>query len=199
MYILLLLAAAVVLAFVLESVAFFRDAMRTPISAAADERWWPKRDRRVFPRLAAASGAVAFVLVAGVIAADLADPSWGFTSAGRNLTHPYALLLYGAALCLVALLCGVKPSQPVLLLSLTLPQLVVLPLALLAGGSMHSNILLAILVIPIAVLIQPASWILLPIGIGQSRLLNKPGSNFTFGGFVRLFLILVAYLFGTIH
>ena len=74
MYMLLLYVAAVVLAFLLEFVPFYRDALRTPISTAADQRWWPKFDRRVFRRLAVAGGAAAFLVVAGLIALDLVYP-----------------------------------------------------------------------------------------------------------------------------
>ena len=194
MYILLLYLAAIVLAFVLEFVPFYRDALRTPISAAADERWWPKLERRAFRRLAAAGGAAAFVLVAGSITMDLAYPEWRVR---WNLIHPYLLLIYGAVFCFIALLCGAKPRQPVLLLCLTLPGLVVMPLVWLSTVVTSENVIAGAIAVSFVFFLQPAVWILLFIGLGQGRMLSKPGGNFTPGGFVRLCLILAAYLFGT--
>ena len=185
MYILLLLAAAVVLAFVLEFVTFVREPLRTPV--------FPKLDRR----LAAAGGAAAFLLVAGLIAADLISPDWGTSSVRRNLTHPYLLLVYGALFCLIALLCGAKPRQPALLLCLTLPGLVVMPLVWLSAIVTSNNVIVGAIMVPFVFFLQPAVWILMFIGIGQALLLRKPGTNLTPGGLVRISLILVAYLFGT--
>ena len=197
MYMLLLYVAAVVLAFLLEFVAFVRDPEAKSLSASGDEIWYPKLDRRMFRRVAIAGGAVAFVLVAGLIAADLAYPDWAFSSSRRNLTHPYLLILYGAVFCLVALLCGAKPRQPVLLLCLTLPGLVVMPLVWLSAIVASSNVIGAAIMVPVVFFLQPAVWILLFIGLGQVRLLGRPGPNLTPGGLVRVSLVLAAYLFGT--
>jgi hypothetical protein len=194
-FLLLLLIGAVVLAFVLEVVALARDVRQMRASASVHEN----HDRHVSRRLAAIVAAAAFVLVAGIIAVDLIDPDWLLSATGRRIAHPYALLFYGALFCLVAWLCGIKPTQPVLLFCLTLPGLIAFPLVGLVGGSMYNPVIVAVWVTLIAFFIQPAGWILLFIGLGQARLVNKPAGNFTMGGLVRFFLIFYAYIFGSIY
>ncbi|MBV9429124.1 MAG: hypothetical protein JO084_15510 [Bradyrhizobiaceae bacterium] len=194
-YILLLLAAGVVLAFVLEFVAFYRDAVRTPISAAADERWWPQRDRRVLLRLALVGGAAAVTFAVAMIIGYSLDPLQTKSIIRWILDfHPTSLLLAGVVFCLVALLCGVRWRQSVLLFCLTLPGLVIVPLLWLpdimtsgAAGAMLLSIIF---------FLQPGVLILLPIAVGQSRLFRRPGGGFAPGGFVRLSLISIAYVYG---
>lgn len=196
-YILLLLAAAVVLAFALEFVGFYREAMRTPISEAANKRWWPPLDRRVLFRLALVGGGLALALVAAILIGHSVDRIETSLIVRWVLDyHPSSLLLAGVLFCLLALLCGVKWRQPVLLFCLTLPGLVIVPLLLLpeiidSFVYQRSLFLLAVLFF-----LQPGVLILLPIGIGQSRLLRKSERSFTPGGFVRLSLISVAYVYG---
>ena len=72
-YFLLLFAALVVLALIVELVTFCRDAMRTSSSAAADEGW-PEPDRRVLFRLALVGGATALAVAAAIIAGYSLDP-----------------------------------------------------------------------------------------------------------------------------
>jgi hypothetical protein len=194
-YILILLAAAVVLAFVLEFVSFYRNAVRTPRSAAADERWWPKLDLRVLRRLAVVGGAAAVAVAVAIITGHSANPQRTSSVLAWPLNHPASLLLAGIVLCLVALLCGVKVRQAVLLFCLTLPGLVIMPLLLLPDLTKSYDIYSALLLM-IVFVFQPGVWILLFIGVGQSRLLLKPGENFTFGGLARLFLISIAYVYG---
>src|ERR1043166_2950268 len=145
---LLLYLAAIVLAFVLEFVTFVREPLRTPV--------FPELDRR----LAAAGGVAAFLLVAGLIAMDVLYPGWRASSVGRNLTHPYSLLLYGPVFCLFALLCGVKLRQPVLLLCLTLPGLVVMPLVWLSTIVTSDNVIAGAIAVSFVFFLQPAVWIL---------------------------------------
>jgi hypothetical protein len=191
-YILIVLAASVVLAFALEFGSFYRDAVRTPVSAAVDERWWPKLDLRVLRRLAVVGGAAALAVVPAIIIGYSVDPQRTSLLRAWILDHPASLLLVGVVLCLVALLCGVKLRQAVLLFCLTLPGLVIMPLLLLPLIDDISSVLL----LAIFFFSQPGVWILLFIGVGQSRLLRKPEGNFTFGGLVRLSLISVAYIHG---
>jgi hypothetical protein len=194
-YILLLLIAGIVLAFVLEFVAFYRDAMRTPISAAADERWWPQLDRRILFRLALVGGGLALTFAAAIIIGYSLNPLQTRSIIRWILDyHPSSLLLAGVLFCLVALLCGVKWRQSVLLFCLTLPGLVIVPLLWLpdimtsgAAGAMLLSIIF---------LLQPGVLILLPIAIGQSRLFRRPGGGFAPGGFARLSLISIAYVYG---
>ena len=195
-YILLLLPVAVALAFVLEFVAFYRDAMQTPVFAAADERWWPKLDLPVLRRLAVVGGAVALAVAAAIITGYSADPQRTSSALTWSLDHPASFLLVGLVLCLVAFLCGVKLRQAVLLFCLTLPGLVIMPLLLLPDIVKSSMIAEAVVLYPTVFVFQPAVWILLFIGVGQSRLLRKPVENFTFGGLVRVFLISIAYVHG---
>jgi hypothetical protein len=196
-YILLLLVAGIVLAFVLEFVAFYRDAMRTPISAAADERWWPQLDRRVLFRLALAGGGLALTFVAAILAGYSVDPLQTRLIVRWILDyHPSSLLLAGVLFCLIALLCGVKWRQPVLLFCLTLPGLVIVPLLWLPSIIDSYVYQRCVLLLAILFFVQPGVLILLPIAVGQSRLLRKPGAGFTPGGFVRLSLISIAYVYG---
>jgi hypothetical protein len=185
MYTLLLLAAAVVTAFVLEFVTFVREPLRTPV--------FPRLDRR----LAAVGGAAAFLLIGGLVTMDVLYPGWRGPSIGRNVAHPYLLLLYGPAFCLFAFLCGVKLREPVLLLCLMLPGLVVMPIVWFSSIVTSNNVIAEAIAVPFVFFLQPAVWILTIIGVGQALLLSKPGRNFTAGGLVRVSLILVAYLFGT--
>lgn len=190
MYILLLLAVAVVLAFVLE---FLLGSVPESGDGTSDA----KLDRGVLVRLATAGAATALVLVGGLIAAYLVNPDWGKLVGEWPLIHPSSLLLSGVAFYPIALLCGVKPRQPVLLVCLTLPGLVVMPLLLLAAIVTSNHVVATAGLVPIVFFLQPAVWILLFIAIGQTRLLRKAGGSFTAGGLVRIFLISVAYLFGT--
>jgi hypothetical protein len=198
-YIAVLVAAAVVLAFILECVSVLGDAARTPVSAAADERRWPNLDQRVMRRLAVVGGAAALAVAAAIITGYSVDAQRTSLLLAWPGDHPASCLLAGIVLCLVALLCGVKLRQDVLLFCLTLPGLVIMPLLLLLPDIMRShNVVEAALAYPIIWSLQPGVLILLFIGIGQATLLHKPGGNFTPGGFVRLLLILVAYVYGFI-
>ena len=114
-----------------------------------------------------------------------------------NLIHPYLLLVYGVVFCFIALLYGAKPRQPVLMVCLTLPGLVVMALVYSSAIVTSHNVIVAAIVVPFGFFLQPAVWILLFIGLGQARMLRKSGGNFTPGGLVRVSLILAAYLFGT--
>ena len=190
-YIFILLVTAVMLAFALEFASFYRDAVRTPASAAIDERWWPKLDRRVLRRLAGVGGAVALAGAAAITIAYSIDPQRTWLLRAWILDHPASLLLAGILLCLVALLCGVKLRQAVLLFCLTLPGLVIMSLFMIGSYEINSVLLFTILFFW-----QPGVWILLFIGVGQSRLLRKPEESFTFGGLIRLLLISFAYVYG---
>jgi hypothetical protein len=195
-YILLLLAAAVVLAFALELVGFYREAMRTPISEAANIRWWPQLDRRVRLRLAVVGGAALLAVAAAIITTHSMHPQRTSSLVRWVLDqHPESLLLAGVVLYLGALLCGAKLRQPLLLFCLTLPGLAIVPLLLLTGVT-ESNVVAAMLWYNILLFVQPGILILLFIAIGQSRLLRKPGGDFTSGGLVRVCLISIAYVFG---
>jgi hypothetical protein len=195
MEILILLAAAVVVAFVLEFVSFYRDAVRTPVSAAVDERWWPKLDVPVLRRLAVVGGATVLAVAAAIMTGYSADPQRTASVLAWPLNHPASLPLAGIVLCLVALVCGVKLRQAVLLFCLTLPGLMIMPLLWLPDA-IKSYDIYSVLLLAILFILQPGVWILLFIGVGQSRLLRKPEESFTFGGLVRLFLISVAYVYG---
>jgi hypothetical protein len=185
-YILVLLAVAVVLAFVLEFVAFCRDAMRRQSSPSGDEPSAQKLDGPgVISRLATLAAPPVVAALAAVLGAYWLDPQWIWWAVNRIPGHPAYFLLFGAALALVALLCGVKPRQPALLVCLTVPGLAILAIVELPIGS-------------IVFFLQPGVWILLLIGIGQARLLRRPGGNFTPGGLVRVLLISFAYVHGFI-
>ena len=112
--------------------------------------------------------------------------------------HPSSLLLAGIVFCLVALLCGVKPRQPVLLFCLTLPGVVILPLLWLPDVVKSQNVVDAVLAGLIIFFVQPGALVLLFICIGQARQLRKPERNFTLDGLVRVGLILIAYVYGFI-
>jgi hypothetical protein len=198
MELLLLFFAFVALAFGVELVTFYRDAMRTPISAAANERWWPQPDRRVLLRLAVVGGAAVLACAASIIAGYLLNPRQTAWLLARPFDgHPEWLLPFGVVFCLVALLSGVKPRQPVLLFCLTMPGLVILPLLLLWHAMGSSKDLAGALLGDASIFfLQPGALILLFIAIGQSRLLRKPGGDLTSGGFVRLVLISFAYTYG---
>jgi hypothetical protein len=196
-YIAVLVVAAVALAFVLEFVTFVLDLMRTP-AASVDERSYPKLDHRVFVRLAAAGGAAAFALIAGMTAVYVAYPDLVKPVVMWPLNHPSSFLLAGVALYLVALLCGVKPRQPLLLVCLVLPGLVIMPLLMLMEFATSQRLSEALASVFLVSFIQPAAWMLLVICIGQARQLRKRGGDFTLAGLVRVFLISFAYFFGII-
>src|SRR5262249_31577648 len=158
---LLLLVAAVVLAFVLEFVAFYRDATRTPVFAAADERWWPERNARVLRRLSVVGGATALAGAAAIITGYSADPQWTSSILAWPIKHPDSCLLIGIVPCLVALLCGVKLRQAVLLFCLTLPGLVIMPLLLLPPIVKSNDIAAAAVLYPAISFFEPGVWILL--------------------------------------
>jgi hypothetical protein len=181
-YILLLLGAGVVLAFVLE----LREVLRAPAFVGRDEPPDQKLDRPgVLLRLAMLGGPPVLAALVAVIAGYSANPRLTWWVLNRLSDHPSYFLLLGAALSLVALLGGVKPRQPVLLVCLTLPGLVIMAIVELPIGS-------------IVFFFQPGVWILLFIGIGQARLLRQPEGNFTPGGLVRVLLISLAYVYGFI-
>jgi hypothetical protein len=191
-HILALLAAAVILAFVLE-------VLRAPLLPDRYETSDQKRDRRVLLRLAIVGGVAALALAAAIITGYSVDPertSW--LLAWPRDHHPALLLLVGVVLYLVALLCGVKASQPVLLVCLTLPGLVLMQFLVATGSFMYGGMAHAAAVTILAFFIQPGEWILLCIGIGQATLLAKPGENFTSGGLLRVCLISFAYVYGFI-
>jgi hypothetical protein len=188
-YILLLLAAAVVLAFVLEVVL-------APAPASGDGASDQKLDRRVFRRLAVVSGAAALAVMAAIIAGYSVNREWTSWVLAWPGNHPSSLLLVGVALFLIALLCGVKPRQPELLLCLTLPGLVIMPLLLLPTILTSNRVVELTLLVSILFVLQPGILILLLIGIGQARVLHESEGNFTPGGLVRVLLISVAYLYG---
>ena len=192
-YIVLLVGAAIVLAFMLEFVAFVRYPLG-PLDA--DESSYPKLNRRVLLRLVAAGGAAAFLLIVGIFAAYLVDRDRASLLVAWADKHPSSLLLFGAALYLIAFACGVKFRQPVFLLCLALPGLFVVPLILAADPFVNEGIVEGIVAAVLVFFFQPATWILLFIGIGQARLVHKPGGQFTAGGLVRLLLISIAYFFG---
>lgn len=192
MFELLLLATAIVLVFVVEG-------LQAPVPASAVETRDPELDHRVFLRLVAAGGIAASLLVAGVIAAYWANPD-GVGSAvawpiSWVVTHPYSLLLSGVALYLVALLCGVKQRQPVLLFCLTLPGMLAMPLV--AVGTTVAGAGSQVAAVLLLFIFQPATWIFIFIGVGQGSLLRKPGGNFTPSGLARIFLVVITYLYGT--
>ena len=191
----LLPLAIIALPFAIEFVTFVLDLMRTP-AASVDERSYPKLDRRVLVRLAAAGGAAAFVVTAGITAVYVAYPDLVKPGVIWPLKHPSSLLLAGVALYLAALLCGVKPRQPVLLVCLTLPGLVAVPLLVLMDSVVSENVIEALALTIFVFLIQPAIWMLLPIAVGQGRRLRKRGGDFTPAGLTRVFLISFAYFFG---
>ena len=196
-YFLLLFAALVVLALIVELVTFCRDAMRTSSSAAADEGWWPEPDRRVLFRLAVVGGAVALALAATIMVGYSLDPrqtEWLLARPANG--HPEWLLPACVVFCLVALLSGVKPRQPVLLFCLTLPALVIMPLLMLWEALQSKYVAAALSRDAFLFFLQPGAWILLFIAIGQSRLLRKPGGDLNSGGFVRLTLISFSYSYG---
>ena len=198
-YILALLAAAVILAFVLELVAFLRDPVPVPVPASGDEPSAQKLDRRVLLRLAAVGTAAAVAVAAAIITGYSVDPQrTSLLLAWPRDHHPAALLLVGVVLCLVALVCGVKLRQPVLLFCLTLPGLVIMPLLLLAAIGESINVAEAALGYTFVFFIEPGVWILMFIAIGQARLLRQPGGNFSPGGLVRVCLISIAYTYGFI-
>jgi hypothetical protein len=180
---------------VLELASYVHELMRTP-AASVDERSYPKLDRRVLVRLAAAGATAAFLAIAGLTAVHVAYPDLFKPVVRWPLKHPSSLMLAGAALYPAALLCGVKPRQPVLLLCLALPGLVAMPLLVLMDSVMSENVIEALALMIFGFLIQPASWMLLAIGIGQARKLRKQGGEFTPAGLARVFLISFAYFFG---
>jgi hypothetical protein len=192
-HILVLLAAAVILAFVLE----IRDARLG--SASGDEPSDEKRDHRVLFRLSVVGGVAAVAVAAATIAGYSANPE--LTSSLLAWTrdhHPASLLFVGVLFYLVALLCGVKARQPVLLACLTLPGLIVMQLLIATSSFMYSGMAEAIVVTILAFFIDPGEWILFCIGMRQAMLLGKPGGNFTSSGLVRVFLISIAYVYGFI-
>jgi hypothetical protein len=194
---LLLFSAFVVLGFVVEFVTFYRDVVRTPISAAANQRWWPQSDRRVLFRLAVIGGAAALTVAAAIIAGYSFNPRQTAWLLARPLDgHPEWFLPLGVVFCLLALLSGIKPGQAVLLFCLTLPGLVILPLLLLGDAMESKDVAGKLLAHASIFFLQPGALILLFIAIGQSRQLRKPGGDFTSGGFVRLVLIAFAYTYG---
>jgi hypothetical protein len=195
-YIVLLLAAGVVLALVLELVALYRDVMPTPISAPAYEKWWPQRDRRVLFRLALLGGAAALALAAAIIIGYWIDPRQTQLLLAWPGHYPHSLLLAGIVFCLLALVCGIKPRQPVLLVCLALPGLAILALLWLVDMMTPPYVADAAFWGAIIFFFQPGVLILLFIVIGQGRLLRKPDGKFTAGGLARLFLILLAYAYG---
>lgn len=194
-YLLLLAFAFIVLAFVVEIVTLYRDVVSAPVSAAADERWWPEPDRRILLHLALGGGTVFAAIIAGY-SLDPRQTGWLLT---RPLHHHHeTLLLAGVLFCLVALLSGVKPRQPVLLFCLTLPGLVILPMLWLWEALQSNHVADAVLWRIFFFFFQPGALILLFIAVGQSRLLRKPGGDLDSGGFVRLVLISFAYNYGLI-
>jgi len=195
-YIVLLLGVAVVLAFVLEFLAVVSDIAQAPASVSGDQRSYPVLDRRVLLRLAAASSAAAFLLLVGIIAAYLIDWDRASLLLAWPKNHPCSFLLLGAAFYLVSLTCGVKPRQPVLLLCLALPGLLVAPLFLATDIFIHDGMDRIFILTAFAFFVQPGQWLLLIIAIGQARVLRKAGGEFAAGGLVRILLISVAYLFG---
>lgn len=195
---LVLFAAFVALAFAVELVTFYRESMRTPISRAADERWWPQPDRRVLFRLAVVGGAAALAVTAAIGVGYSLDPRGTQWLLARPIDgHPEFLLPACILFCVVALLSGVKPRQQVLLFCLTLPGLVIMPLLLLWRAGVRSMPLAATLLMDASIFfLQLGALILLFIAIGQSRLLRKPGGDLNSGGFVRLVLISFSYTYG---
>jgi hypothetical protein len=194
-YILLLLAAAVVLAFALEFRAAYRDAMRSLAAPSGEEPSNRKPDPRLLV-LAIIGGLAALAAAAAVIVGSSLDPRQTERLLAWPLDHPSSWLLpAGVVLCLVALVCGVK-RQPVWLFCLTLPGLVIMPLMLLPHVMKSDKLAEAFLIYSFVFALQPGVWILLSIGVGQARLLRKPGGNFTPGGLVRLALISLAYFYG---
>jgi len=194
---LILFLAFVALAFAVELMTFYRDAVRTPISAAANERWWPQLDHRVLFRLALVGGAAASAVAAAIIVGYALDPRGTEWLLGRPLRgHPEWLLPACAVFCLVALLSGVKLRQPVLLFCLTLPGLVIMPLLMLRESVHSKHLAYSLIMDAILFFLQPGTLILLFIAIGQSRLLRKPAGDFNSGGFIRLVLISFAYPYG---
>ncbi len=189
--ILALLAAGVVLAVVLELFAAYRE-----LFLSDDERADQELDRRVLFRLAVVGGAAAFALAAAIIIGYSVSPQQTRLLLAWPGGHPYSLLLVGIVVCLVALLCGVKPRQPVLLFCLTLPGLAILPLLWLPEIVNSHNVFDAVVWVLIIFFFQPGVMILVIIATGQSRLLRKPGRKFTPGGLARLVLISFAYAYG---
>jgi hypothetical protein len=174
MDILLLFPAVFVLALAFEFVAYVVDLIRAD-PASVDERTNPKLDRRVLVRLAVAGGAAAFLLIVGMTAAYVIRPDSLGSVLEWPLNHPSSLLFGGVGLYLVVLLCGIRPRQPVLLLCLTLPGLVAMPLLLLGHFALSKDAMDALAWTFFAVFIQPAAWVLLFIGVGQARRLRKQG------------------------
>lgn len=196
-YYILLAFAFVVLGMVVEIVTLWRDAMGVPISSAADERWWPEFDRRVLLRLALVGAAVALAAAAAISVGYSVDPRGTKWLLAQPISgHPESLQLTGVVFCLVALLSGVKPRQPVLLFCLTLPGLVIMPLLILWERVQSKYVVEGLLGDASIFFLQPGALILLFIAIGQFRLLRKPGGDLTSGGFVRLVLISFAYNYG---
>jgi hypothetical protein len=190
-HILVLLAVAVVLAVVLEF--FLR-----PLGASGEETRDQKLDRRVLRRLAVVGGEIALVVLAATITGYLVDPHRTWLAVAWLINHPASLLPAGVALYLVALLCGVKPRQPVLLFCLTLPGLVIMPLLVLPTSVRWNFVAEDVLLVSFVFVLQPGVWILLLIGFGQALLLHQPVGKFNLGGLVRLFLISIAYVYGFI-
>jgi hypothetical protein len=193
-YIVLLLGAAIVLAVVLELVTFACERPQLFVTSG-NQTWYPELDRRVLLRLAATGGALA-VLSVGIIAACSIDRDQASSLLEWPRHHASSLLLFGAAFYLIVLVCGVKPRQPVLLVCLVVPGLLLVPFMLAAEVFINEGIAAAIMTTVLVCMFQPAHWLLLFIGIGQARLLPTPGGDFTAGGVVRILLILVAYSFG---
>lgn len=146
-------------------------------------------------RVALVGGAAALVTAAAIIIGYWVDPRQTQLLLAWPGHYPHSLLLAGIVFCLLALLCGIKPRQPVLLVCLALPGLAILALLWLLD-IMQSNVADAAFWDPVIFFFQPGVLILLFIVIGQSRLLRKPGGKFTAGGLARLFLILLAYAYG---
>ncbi|MBV9429123.1 MAG: hypothetical protein JO084_15505 [Bradyrhizobiaceae bacterium] len=194
-YMLLLLFAGVVLAFVLELFTACRRFLR------GDETSDAKPDRRRLFRLALVGGAAALALAAAIIIGYSVNPGETELLLAWLRGNPHSLLLAGIVFCLVALVCGVKPRQPVLLFCLALPGLVLLPLLwmplLWLPEIMNSkNVADAVFWGVIIFIFQPGVLILLIIAAGQSPLLRKAGANFNAGGLARLCLISFAYAYG---
>lgn len=189
-YIFLLLVAGVVLALVMEFGAAIGDAM------SGDERSDEKLDRRVLFRLALVGGAAALAVAAAIIIGYSLNPQRTQFLLASLRDNPPSLLLAGMVLCLVALLCDIKPRQPLLLVCLTLPGLVMMALLWLANIVKSNYSAEATFWVSVVFFLQPGVLILLIIASGQSRLLRKPSGKFTPGGLTRLFLIAFAYAYG---
>jgi hypothetical protein len=172
---------------------------RDLISESANERRWLPLDRRVLFRVALVVGAVALAVAAALIAGYSLDPQrTAWLLAWPRDHHPASLLLAGVVFCLVALVCGVRLRQPLLLFCLALPGVVIMPLLWLPDVTKSKNVVDSALALAFFFFLQPGALALLFICVGQARQLRKPEGNFTLGGLVRLSLISIAYVFGFI-